>query len=87
MTRRNPLGPLLFDSEIESTARRNQRGIRRSLQHIEEKREGDIHTNIEEMAENQNNSLPPMVAANPVDQNPASCNILMVCRTMTQILI
>ncbi|KAA3483463.1 RING-H2 finger protein ATL63 [Gossypium australe] len=68
MTRRNPSVPLLFDSKIESTARRNQREIRQSLQYIEEEQEDDTNT-TEEMADN--NSLPPMIAANPVNQNPA----------------
>ncbi|KAG8503633.1 hypothetical protein CXB51_001807 [Gossypium anomalum] len=67
MTRRNPSGPLLFDSEIESIAHRNRIEIRRSLQYIEEEREEDIHTTTEEMADNQKNLLPPVVAANPID--------------------
>ncbi|KAK5836217.1 hypothetical protein PVK06_011979 [Gossypium arboreum] len=71
MTRRNPSRPLLFDSEIESTACRNQREIRRSLRYIEEEREDDIHTTTEEMAENQETLLPPAIATGPVNQNPA----------------
>lgn len=70
MTRRNPSGPLLFYSEIESTTCRNRREIRRSLQYIEEEHEDDTNT-TEEMAENQNNQLPPMVAADPINQNLA----------------
>ncbi|KAG8493093.1 hypothetical protein CXB51_010359 [Gossypium anomalum] len=71
MTRRNPSGHLLFDNEIESTARRNRREIRRSLRYIEEGQEDEIHTTNEEMADNQNNPLPPAIAANLVEQNPA----------------
>lgn len=86
MTRRNPSGPLLFYSEIESTTCRNRREIRRSLQYIEEEHEDDTNT-TEEMAENQNNQLPPMVAADPINQNLAPRTILMVCRMRIQILI
>ncbi|KAG8488548.1 hypothetical protein CXB51_016295 [Gossypium anomalum] len=70
MTRRNPLRPLLFDSEIESTACKNRREIRRSLQYIEEGQEDDIYTTTEEMADNQNNPLRPAIATNPAEQNP-----------------
>lgn len=87
MTRRNQSGPLLFDSEIEHIARRNRREIRRSLHDIEEGQEDDIQITTEEMAENQNNQLPPMVAADPINQNLAPRTILMVCRMRIQILI
>jgi len=59
MTRRNPTGPLLYDSDIEGTVRRNRREIRRSLNYIDEEQEAEIHT-TEEMAEN--NPPPPEMA-------------------------
>ncbi|KAK5772885.1 hypothetical protein PVK06_049187 [Gossypium arboreum] len=68
MTRRNPLGPLLFDEEIYRTICKNQREIRRSLRYTENEREDDTQTQTDEMAENQGNQLPPAIAAN---QNPA----------------
>ena len=68
MTRRNPLGPLLFNEEIDCTVRRNQREIRRSLRYSENEQEDDTQPPTEEMAENQGNQLPPAIAAN---QNPA----------------
>ena len=52
MTRRNPSGPLLFDSEIDRTVHRNRRKIRWSLRYTEEEQEDDISTTTEEMAEN-----------------------------------
>ncbi|KAG8474649.1 hypothetical protein CXB51_031277 [Gossypium anomalum] len=82
MTRRNTSRPFLFDSEIESTAHRNRREISRSLQYIEEEREDDIHTTTKEMVDNQNNPLPPVVAANPdEDQNTHLANFLEFCDT------
>ncbi|KAK5824559.1 hypothetical protein PVK06_019339 [Gossypium arboreum] len=68
MTRRNPSGPLLFDEEIDRIMRRNQREIRRSLRYTENEQEDDTQPPTEEMAENQDNQLPPTIAAN---QNPA----------------
>ena len=68
MTRRNPSGPLLFDEEIDRTVRRNQREIRRSLRYTENEQEDDTQPPTEEMAENQDNQLPPAIATN---QNPA----------------
>ena len=41
MTRRNPLGPLLFDEDIDHTVHRNQREIRWSLKYTENKQEDD----------------------------------------------
>ncbi|KAK5771968.1 hypothetical protein PVK06_048224 [Gossypium arboreum] len=71
MTRRNPSGPLLFEGEIDRTVRRNRRKIRRSLRYTEDEQEDDTSTTIEEMAENQENSLPPAIVADPVNQNLA----------------
>ncbi|KAK5818111.1 hypothetical protein PVK06_023042 [Gossypium arboreum] len=48
MTRRNQSGPLLFDSDIDHTTRRNRREIRRSLRYTEEEQEDDIQTTTEE---------------------------------------
>ena len=67
MTRRNSSGPLLFDEEIDCTVRRNQREIRRSLRYTENEQEDDTQPPTEEMAENQDNQLPPVIAVN---QNP-----------------
>lgn len=53
MTRRNLLGPLVFDSEIESTARRNHKDARQNQQNIMEEKE-DVIIITEEMADNQN---------------------------------
>ncbi|KAA3456048.1 Retrotransposon gag protein [Gossypium australe] len=61
MTRRNPIGPLIYDSDIEGTVRRNCREIRRSLNYIEEEQEVETST-TEEMAENS--PLPPEVVEN-----------------------
>ncbi|MBA0606420.1 hypothetical protein Godav_018880, partial [Gossypium davidsonii] len=63
MTRRNPSGPLLFDSEIESTYHRNRREARQSRENIVDGQEEIIIT--EEMGDNQNNQLPSAVVANP----------------------
>ena len=71
MTRRNPSGPLLFDSEIDRIAHKNRREIRRSLRYIEEEQEDDIPTTTKEMAENLENLLPPTIAVDPVNQDPA----------------
>ncbi|KAA3465762.1 RING-H2 finger protein ATL63 [Gossypium australe] len=59
MTRRNPIGPLIYDSDIEGTVRKNRREIRRSLNYIEEEQEVETNT-AEEMA--KNNLIPPVVA-------------------------
>ncbi|KAK5835958.1 hypothetical protein PVK06_011684 [Gossypium arboreum] len=75
MTRRNLSGPLLFGSEIDCTARKNRTEIRQSLRYTEEEQEDDISTTTEEMAKNQENPLPPAIAANPVNQNPAPCTM------------
>ncbi|KAA3472763.1 gag-asp_proteas domain-containing protein [Gossypium australe] len=40
MTRRNLRGPLVYDSDIEATARRNRREIRRALNYTKEYQEG-----------------------------------------------
>ena len=72
MTRRNPSGPLLFDSEIDRTVRRNQREIRRSLRYTENEQEDNIQTTTEEMVENQENPLPP---ANAINQDPTPCTM------------
>ncbi|KAG8490843.1 hypothetical protein CXB51_014050 [Gossypium anomalum] len=71
MTRRNPSGLLLFDEEIDRTARRNRREIRHSLRYTEEEQEDDISTTTEEMAENQDNPLPPAILAELANQNAA----------------
>ena len=68
MTRRNPSRPLLFDEEIDRTVRKNQREIRPSLRYMENEQEDDTQPPTEEMAENQDNQLPPAIAVN---QNPA----------------
>ncbi|KAA3483470.1 RING-H2 finger protein ATL63 [Gossypium australe] len=39
MTRRNPRGPLTFDSQIKATARRNHRETRRALDYTEREEE------------------------------------------------
>ena len=57
MTRRNPSGPLVFDSEIESTASRNCREARQSRQSIVDEKE-DVILITEEMDDNQNNQQP-----------------------------
>ncbi|KAA3460523.1 retrotransposon gag protein [Gossypium australe] len=59
MTRRNPTGPLLYDSDVEGTIRRNRREIRRSLNYINEEQEAEINT-TKVMAEN--NPPPPEMA-------------------------
>ncbi|KAA3465781.1 RING-H2 finger protein ATL63 [Gossypium australe] len=59
ITRRNPTGPLIYDSDIEGTIRRNRREIRQSLNYIEEEQVVDTNT-TEEMVEN--NPLPPEAA-------------------------
>ena len=71
MTRRNSSGPLLFDEEIDCTVRRNQREIRRSLRYTENEQEDDTQPPTEEMAENQDNQLPPMILVELANQNPA----------------
>ncbi|KAA3465599.1 Retrotransposon gag protein [Gossypium australe] len=51
MTRRNPRGPLVYDSEIEATVRRTRREIRRALNYIEED-QGGRSNHTEGMGEN-----------------------------------
>jgi len=61
MTKRNPKGPLVYDSDIKATARRNRREIRRALNYIEEEQEGRSNP-TEGM--NENNPPPQDVAEN-----------------------
>ncbi|KHG21608.1 50S ribosomal L25 [Gossypium arboreum] len=68
---KKPVGTTVFDEEIDCTARRNRREIRRSLRYTKEEQEDDISTTIEEMAENQDNQLPPAIPAELANQNPA----------------
>ncbi|KAG8473286.1 hypothetical protein CXB51_035205 [Gossypium anomalum] len=78
----NPLGLLLFDEEIDRTARRNQREIRRSLRYTEGEQEDDIPNKTEEMAENQENPLPPAIAPDQdEDPNTNLANFLEFCDT------
>ncbi|KAA3488572.1 RING-H2 finger protein ATL63 [Gossypium australe] len=51
MTRRNPKGPLAYDSDIEATTRRNRREIRQTINYTEEERE-DKSNPTEGMDEN-----------------------------------
>ncbi|KAK5786094.1 hypothetical protein PVK06_040721 [Gossypium arboreum] len=63
MTRRNPSGPLLFDSEIKSTTRRNHKEERQIRENLVVEREEIVIT--EEMGDNENNQLPPAVVVDP----------------------
>jgi len=62
MTRRNPKGPLVYDIDIEATARRNRREIRRALNYTEEERE------------NRSNPTEGMDENNPPPQDVAEHN-------------
>ena len=82
MTRRNPSGPLLFDSEIDRTVHRNQREIKQSLRYTENEQEDDTQPPTEEMAENQDNQLPPAIHVELANQNP----LLLLCMIMLNLL-